>query len=96
MGLAGYGCLVVLMLGGFLGGSGLVFLSVSRFMSAADTDLSGGADTEGFLDTLEGSVAAAGFGAVVLLVGVGATIVLLKEMADESSRRARGPVRQSE
>ena len=93
MGLGGYGCLVTLALAGFIGGSGLVFLGVSAVVKASGGELHSGADANAFVNSLEVAVALVGFGALGLLVGSVASVVLLKELGDESDRRVRGPVR---
>ena len=93
LGLGGYGCLMTLSLAGFIGGSGLVFLGVSALLKASREQLRSGEDAYALVGSLEGAVALVGFGALALLVGCVASVVLLKELGDESSRRERGPVR---
>ena len=52
-----------------------------------------GAEASRLVETLEGAVALCGVGALGFLIAFAAGVVLLKELADESARRARGPVR---
>lgn len=91
-GLAGYGCLISLVLTGFIGGSLLVFLGVSAVIDAR-TPLGSVDDAAQLVTSLEGAVALSGFGALALLIGFVSAVVLLKELSDDSARRSRGPVR---
>lgn len=93
LGLSGYGCLITLVLSGFLGGSTLAFLGVSALLKASEGELRSGEEAHALIGSLEGAVALVGFGCLGLLVGFVSSVVLLKELGDESSRRERGPVR---
>ena len=61
-------------------------------MKGSEQELESGADAHALIDSLEGAAAAVGFGSLLLLLGIVAGVVLLKELADEASRRERGPV----
>jgi hypothetical protein len=91
-GLKGYGCLISLVLAGFIGGTLLVFLGVSALMDAR-TPLGSVDDAAQLVTSLEGAVALSGFGALALLIGFVSAVVLLKELSDDAARRVRGPVR---
>lgn len=91
-GLAGYGCLLIGATGGLLGGGYLAFLAVSRIVAGARAELAHGADAAALTLSLEGAVIAAGFGALLLLIGFVCGVVLLKELADDAARARRGPL----
>lgn len=95
-GLAGYGCLVVLALAGGLGGLGLLIAGVGVYVGAAGTNLSKVEEAHAFTEVLERAVVLCGFGALALLVGIVASVVLLKELSDDASRAARGPMAERE
>lgn len=92
-GLAGYGCLTTLVVLGFGGGCLAFFLGISSFVAASKETLTDGRDADRFLGTLEGTVVLCAVGVLALLVGFVSSVVLLKELGDDSSRRARGPLR---
>lgn len=92
LGAVGYGCLALLVLAGTGGGLFLLFLGVRAVMRGREADLGSSADAAALVDSLEGGVAAAGFGALALLVAAVALVVLLKELADETAARRRGPL----
>ena len=92
-GLAGYGCLVGLLAGGLGGGCLLVFMGIATLMRARTEDLGSTDEAWALVDSLEGAVALCGAGALALLIGIVSGVVLLKEMADETERHHRGPVR---
>lgn len=91
-GLAGYGCLGTLSVAGLLGGLGLFLAGLGRYLTAADSTLSKVEQAHAFTEALEGAVVLCGFGALALLIGVVATVVLLKELGDDAERARRGPV----
>ncbi len=94
VGLVGYGCLVALALGGGLGGAGLLLAGIGAYAGSAGRKLADLAEAHELAGTLERAVILCGFGALALLVGVVATVVLLKELGDDAARASRGPVRE--
>ena len=96
VGLAGFGCLVALALAGLLGGLGLLVAGAGVFIGAAGDRVSKVEQAYALTGTLERSVILCGFGALALLVGIVASVVLMKELGDDASRAARGPVQGGE
>lgn len=94
LGLAGYGCLAALALVGGLGGGGLLLAGVGLYVGATGRRLESVREASELAGTLERAVALCGFGALLLLVGVVAVVVLLKELGDDAARAERGPVRE--
>jgi len=92
VGLAGYGCLLIGLSGGLLGGAALMFAAVSRIVRGSQTELSDSAEAVALSISLEGAVVAAGAGTLLLLIGVVCGVVLLKELADEATAKRRGPL----
>jgi chromate transport protein ChrA len=90
--LVGYGCLLLGLSGGLLGGAALVFAAVARIVRGSEAELADTADAVALSLSLEGAVVAAGAGTLLLLIGVVCGVVLLKELADEAARKRRGPV----
>ena len=89
-GMAGYGCLMTLLLGAFCGGCLLMFLGVSSFMAAQRQAPRTMGDAQDFLGTLEGSLVLCALGALAFLVAVTSGVVLLKELGDDAARQRRG------
>lgn len=94
VGLAGYGCLVTLALAGGLGGAGLLLAGIGTYARSVGRKLADVGEAHELAGTLERAVVLCGFGALALLVGVVATVVLLKELGDDAARAERGPVRE--
>ncbi len=94
VGLAGYGCLVALSLGGGLGGAGLLLAGIGTYATSAGRTLAAAHEAPEFARSLERAVVLCGFGALAVLIGVVAAVVLLKELGDDAARAARGPLRQ--
>lgn len=92
VGLAGYGCLVALLLGPGVGGLWLVVLGVGRVVAGSGAELKHAGDAHELANSLEVAVAYAGAGALLVLIALVALVVLLKELSDDAARRARGPV----
>ncbi len=92
VGLAGYGCLVALLLGPGVGGLWLLVLGIGRVVAGSGAEMKHAGDAHALADSLEVAVAYAGAGALLLLVALVALVVLLKELSDDAARRARGPV----
>ena len=90
VGLAGYGCLITLALAGGLGGTALLMLGIGRVVGAGRMPVQSGAEARELSLSLEWAVALCGFGALALLIGAVAGVVLLKELSDDASRRERG------
>lgn len=91
-GLAGYGCLLTLSVAGLLGGVGLFLFGLGVYLTAAGQNLSKIEQAHALTEALERAVVLCGFGALSLLIGVVATVVLLKELGDDADRARRGPV----
>ena len=92
VGLAGYGCLVALLLAGGGGGCALMLAGIGAFIGASGTEVEDTADAAGFLESLEGSVVLCGSATLALLVAVIALVILLKELGDDMAKRRRGAV----
>ncbi|MCO5168323.1 MAG: hypothetical protein M9894_18440 [Planctomycetes bacterium] len=92
VGLAGFACLGVVAAVGGLGGAVLAFLGVGAYARAATAPLTRAEDAAPLLGTLERAVVLCGAGALLLLVGVVAAVVLVKELSDDANRAHRGPV----
>jgi hypothetical protein len=91
-GLRGYACLGLLAGLGWLGGLGLLFAALAAYMRAADQSVARIDEAYDLTNALEKAVVLCGFGALALLVGVVATVVLIKELGDDAARASRGPV----
>ena len=90
VGLAGYGCLSVLLLSGLGGGLGLIVMGIGAYLRAGAIDVEDTVEAHRLLDGLEGAVVLCGAGTLALLVGLVALVVLLKELGDDSRRASRG------
>ncbi|MBX3471501.1 MAG: hypothetical protein KF878_32005 [Planctomycetes bacterium] len=90
-GLVGFGCLALLAGGGGLGGAALLLLGIGGYARAATSPLARAEDAPGLLDALERAVVLCGAGALLLLIGIVAAVVLLKELGDDAARARRGP-----
>jgi hypothetical protein len=90
--MRGYACLGLIAATGWLGGLALVMAGLAVYMRAASLRVERMDDARDLTAALEQAVALCGFAALALLVGIVASVVLVKELGDDAARAERGPV----
>lgn len=91
-GLVGLGCLAGLLAVGAGGGGAALFLGVSRIVRGSLTPLESVREAHALAISLETAVVLCAVGALGVLLGGVALVLILKELSDQSARRQRGPI----
>ena len=71
-----------------------MFLGVTTLIKGGREPLESTTAAVELLSSLEGALAISAAGAVLLLIGLVASVVLLKALSDDTARRQRGPIRE--